>query len=252
MRRPSLTIRQKLMALIVALVAGVIVFLTTSQTTQHVASLTEHLRSKAATYGALIGRQARSAVAFSDRATASEVLGSVLADADVTAIVLYGDRHEPLYEHGDVSPWVARIGPVSDRVLATAGRITAITGVHPLEGAQGLLVIQLSTRSLEEARVSAYRTAALAAVAAFAMGLVFAWWITGRITRRLRAIAVVAGEVAEGNLKVPPLDASGSDEISLVASAFNAMVTQLRQQIARQRHQARRDHERLEALVVGR
>ncbi len=240
------------MALIAALVTGVIAFLATYQTSQHVDSLTENLRGKAATYGALVGKQATSAVAFSDRATAREVLASVLTDPDVTAIVLYGEEHEQLYIHGDVSPWVAKIEDVSDRVLATTGRITAITAVRPLEGPRGLLVIQLSTRSLDVARARARETAVATGLFAFAFGLVFAWWIAGRIARRLRAIAAVAATVAAGDFEVPPIDPSGHDEISLVVRAFNAMVAQLRQLLARQRHHAKREQERLEALVVAR
>ncbi|MCX5743457.1 MAG: HAMP domain-containing protein [Proteobacteria bacterium] len=82
-------------------------------------------------------------------------------------------------------------------------------------------------------------------------GILLAWWIAHDLERRLRVIAGVATAATAGDLTGHVGDET-SDEIGRVARAFDGMVTQLRHLIVRLRHAAKRDQDRLEALVTAR
>jgi len=86
----ALTISHKLIGLIVGLMVAVVGLLALYLSSQQVDAMSAALRTKAATYGSVMSSQAASAVAFSDRETAREVLHSIDVDADVASVVLYG------------------------------------------------------------------------------------------------------------------------------------------------------------------
>ena len=146
-RRLHLRIGHKLMLMIALLTTGVIGFLATYWTSHQIDSMTADLFRKAETYGALLSKQASSAVAFSDRATAEEVLSSLEIDDDVAAIVLFGAEQQVLYTHGKPSPWLSKVGDSEGRVVHTVGRISAITPVRSLEGPGGMLISRSRSRS---------------------------------------------------------------------------------------------------------
>jgi two-component system chemotaxis sensor kinase CheA len=102
-------------------------------------------------------------------------------------------------------------------------------------------VIELSTASLREARRHILWLAIVIAAAALLCGVALAWQLARRIARRLSAIANVATSVARGDLDHEPLVDTEADEIGALASAFNAMLEQMKQH-----------HERLERLVAER
>ena len=251
-RRFRLSIGHKLMLMIALLTTGVIGCLATYWTSQQIDRMTSDLRRKAGTYGTLVSRQASSAVAFSDRATAEEVLSSLKVDDEIASIVLFGTEHEVLYSHGDPSPWVSRVGDTEATVVHTVGRISAITPVRSLEGPRGMLIIQLSTNGLDSARTRVRVLALGTGLAAFFFSILVAWLISRRLSRRLGALADAAKAVAAGDLNGKVIVDRSSDEIGVVAGSFNEMVSQLRHLIVRLRHVSKRERERLEGLVVAR
>jgi two-component system chemotaxis sensor kinase CheA len=250
-RRFALTIYHKLIALIVALMVAVVGGLASYLSSQQIAAMTAALRTKAATYGSVMASQTTSAVAFADRETAREVLHSIDADADVAGVVLYGDGGTVLYSRGEttVRAGAAATGP---RVLDTGARLAAITPVTSLEGPRGELVIELSTHSLQAARARVYWLAFLTGCAALALGAIAAWLIARRLALRLRAIANVASAVAGGDLTQQPIDDPVRDEIGTLADAFSAMLSQIKQLLAHVQELARKEQDRLEALVAQR
>src|SRR3954470_16515124 len=100
MRRLSFSIHQKLVGLIVASMLAVVAFLAIYQSSQQISAMTSSLRRRAETYGSVMAPQVTSAIAFSDKETAREVLRSVDADADVTCVTLYGESGTKLYASG--------------------------------------------------------------------------------------------------------------------------------------------------------
>jgi len=248
----SFTIYHKLAAVIVALMVAVVGGLALYLSSHQIAAMTAALRTKAATYGSVMASQTTSAVAFSDRETAREVLHSIDADPDVASVVLYGDGGQPLYTRGTASPGLVPAGAVTARVVDAATRIVAIAPVVSLEGPRGVLMIELSTDSLQAARDRVHWLAFLTGLVAIAVGAIAARAIARRLALRLRAIANVASAVAAGDLSQQPIEDPRRDEIGTLAAAFNAMLAQLKQLIAHIQELARKEQDRLENLVAQR
>jgi len=76
-------------------------------------------------------------------------------------------------------------------------------------------------------------------LAAIAVGVLLAWWLASRLTRRLSALAGVADQVSAGQLGVRA-QLSGRDELSHLARALNLMLDALAQQVTQEK-QLRRD-----------
>lgn len=250
--RFTLTIYHKLIALIVALMVAVVGGLASYLSSQQIHEMTAALRTKAVTYGSVMASQTASAVAFSDRETAREVLHSIDADGDVAGVVLYGEQGMVLYSRGEITVAAGTASANAARVIDTDSRLAAITAVTSLEGPRGVLVIELSTRSLRAARSHVMWLAFVTGLAALTSGAIAAWLIARRLALRLRTIANVATAVAGGDLTQQPIDDPQRDEIGTLASAFNAMLSQLKQLIAHIKDLARKEQDRLEALVAQR
>ncbi|MBA2541515.1 MAG: HAMP domain-containing protein [Deltaproteobacteria bacterium] len=243
-----LQLHHRLIVMTVALVVVVIVCLATYLSSRQLHTLTEALRRKAAAYGTIMADGARSAVAFSDRETARETLSALDRDPEVASVTLYGSDGSVLYRRG--------ISEVADRrslgSFTTSSHLAIVTEVVALEGPRGTLAIEISTSSLDDAHEEVVRVAVIAGALALLVSLLVAWAIARRLSRRLRKIAGVASAVADGDLTQRPIDDRGSDEIGTVAVAFDAMLGQLRLLIERQAEMARREQERLEAIVAER
>lgn len=245
----ALTIYHKLILLIIALMIAVVGSLALYLSSQQIAAMTAALRTKAATYGSVMASQTTSAVAFADRETAREVLHSLDADGDVASVVLYGPGGHELYARGTATTGL----PLTARTAQTVelpSRIAAVVPVVSLEGPRGVLAIELSTESLRVARSKVRWLAFVTGVAALAGGAVAAWLIARRLALRLRAIANVASAVAAGDLSQRPIDDARRDEIGVLATAFNAMLAQIKQLIAHVQEMARKEQDRLEGLVA--
>src|SRR5262249_19159817 len=106
--RMRMSIRHKLLAVFIPAMIGVVGFLATFFSTRELDRITADLHRRAAIYGALASGQLKSAIAFSDRETAREVLSSLEIDPDISAIVLYGADRTRLYSHGAPEAWVER------------------------------------------------------------------------------------------------------------------------------------------------
>jgi len=250
--RFALTIYHKLIALIVALMVAVVGGLASYLSSQQIQEMTAALRTRAETYGSVMANQTTSAVAFSDRETAREVLHSIHADPDVASVALYGEGGIELYIRGTSTLPAGTPASAAPRVIDTGERLAAVTPVASLEGPRGVLVIELSKRSLESARSHVRWLAFATGSAALLLGAIAAWLIARRLALRLRAIANVASAVAGGDLTQRPIDDPTRDEIGTLATAFNAMLSQIQHLIAHIQDMARKEQDRLEGLVAQR
>lgn len=250
--RFALTIYHKLILLIVALMVAVVGSLALYLSSQQIQAMSTALRTKATTYGSVMASQTTSAVAFADRETAREVLQSINADSDVASVILYGSDGKELYARGTPTPGISVAGVTAVRTFDTEARIVAAVPVVSLEGPRGVLVIELSTASLHAARSDVRKLALATGLVALACGAIAAWLIARRLALRLRAIANVAGAVAGGDLTQQPIDDQRRDEIGALATAFNAMLAQIKQLLAHVQEMARKEQDRLENLVAQR
>ncbi len=197
-------------------------------TSRQLAQRGEYEDSNLDLYGDQYALELRSAVAFGDRATASEVLGPIASDPDVASATLFDGRGTVLYQWGAPSPWIGRAkrGVIAKRIVHQDGRSAVVAPVVSLEGPRGTLVIELGT----ETRFVQYRrligTSVLAALIALAVGVLAAWLVARSLTRRLAAIGRVALAATTDHDIV--VDDEGNDEIGVLAIAFNEMLAQLR------------------------
>ncbi len=250
----KLTITQKLVALIVLTTGAIVVFLSIYFPEQQIRASRATLEQKAATYGLLVSHQVASAVAFDDRETAREVFQSVAHDGDVDGLALLRADGTVLHSHGRKIAWLkaAARGVSEQKVVPIDHEIAVVAPVVSLEGPRGTLALELSTRGLEAEKARIRRTAVLAGALALCLGALLAYLIARSIGSRVEGIARVAGAVANGDLNQPTVRVRGSDEIAVLAEAFNAMLTKIRSLVDHIQKSAQEEQERLEGLVKAR
>ncbi len=247
-RRLQLDIGTKLMLTIALLITSVIGFLAVSWTSHQVTSITQDLERKAATYGAVIASQA----AASDPGSLRRNMGSLEVDSDVAAVVLLGAHDEVLYTRGTPSAWDRADREPDGGVVDADGRIASFTRLGATGQAQSTVIVELSTSRIDAERSSVRALTIGSGLVAFVLGVVAAWLIARRLSRRLRTLASAAKAFAAGDLDGHKLTDRSSDEIGTVVGAFNEMVSQLRHLIARARHASKRERDRLEGIVAAR
>jgi signal transduction histidine kinase len=247
LRPRNLSISEKLVGLIAILVTVIVSSLTAYLTSRQIAELTQSLVGRADIYGALLSSQLEPAIAFRDRVTAREVLGSLAIDPDVRLAVLCESSGQPLSAVGVDALAACRQFPSRDAraVMSFEDRVVVVAPVVSNEGPRGALIIQLSTARLHTGRRSVTLTAIAVGGLVLACAMVAAWLISRSIARRLRRIADVASAVTAGKLEHPPIVDPSADELGTLARAFNAMLSQLRVLIANVQEMARREQETL-------
>jgi len=242
------------LAKLVLLTSGVAVLVVLALTLyfdhRQMRELETSLRERASAYGRLLARQARSAVAFDDRETAREVLGSIAADADVVGLGLF-THGESLHVEGKLGKAAQRVGELlyEDRVYAVGDRLIAVARVASLEGPTGTLIVELSTQSLDAARRHHTRASLSFGGAILALALILTLFIARSMTRRIRAISQEAAAVAGGELEREPLLVDSTDELGDLAGSFNRMVGRLRELVKTIQDNAHEQQQRLESLV---
>ncbi|MEO8550021.1 MAG: ATP-binding protein [Kofleriaceae bacterium] len=231
MRRGWISIRTKLIAFIAIPIVAIVVAFTWYFTSRQLSERSRFEDLELDSYGDQFGLELRSVVAFAERATAREVLGPVTDDKDVISTTLFDGHGDVLYQSGKPAPWIdrAKVGVVAKRLVHGDGRSSVIVPVISREGPRGTFVLEISTqtRFTEERRLVASSVGA--ALVALLFGVLAAWLIARSIARRLRAIATAA---TTADIHATVVD-SGTDEIGVLATAFNDMFSRLRDDRAR-------------------
>ena len=222
------SIRTKLIAFIAIPIVAIVVTFAWYFTSRQSREDAAYADTDARVYGEQFAAELRSAVAFGDHATASEVLTPVTVDNDVVATTLFGSDGEVLYQSGAPSKWVqsARRGVLSQKLVHLDGRTSVVMPVTSLEGPRGTLVIEISSARRVAQGQMLVRNSILVALVALAFGVLVAFWIARSLASRLGAMAKVA-TIATSDLRVTVED-KGNDEIGMLATAFNEMLSQLR------------------------
>jgi signal transduction histidine kinase len=96
-------------------------------------------------------------------------------------------------------------------------------GIDPL----GALVVATPTTELRERLMTLLVRLAIAFGGALVIAVALAWYLSGRITRPVLALAKAADEVAEGRYEVAVPEMSGGDEIADLAQSFREMAERL-------------------------
>ena len=236
-----LSIQHKLIGLCAVMIVAIVGFLSVWFSVRQIRSLRVEQSERIGAYGTLLAHQLRSAIAFGDHETAREVLDTI--DPSVVAVILYGDDGSELYRAGQPDAWVERVrgGVGASTIVHGRGRISVVEPVRSLEGPEGTLVVQMSNAASREQQRSATWLALWIGLGTLAVGVAAAWWIARSFTRRIGAIARVAGTVSRGDLGAEVVVDRSTDEIGDLATAFSHMLGQLRT-----------EHQRLEQHVGDR
>lgn len=253
-RTGGISIQQKLVGLILLLLAVVTGGLAIYFPSRQMADQSVVLGTKGQTYGLLLAKQLEPAVAFDDRQTAREVFDAVAQDSDVLAVALYAEDGRLIEAHGwvDARTEARARGAETISSRTYSDRIGVVAPVVSLEGPKGTLALELSTKPLTETRRRVMRTAILAGLVALFASSVIAWFIGRSLTRRIRRLSGAAAEVAAGNLEQQPIDDPARDEIGHLSRDFNSMLARIRDLIAEMNARAKREEARLEGLVAAR
>jgi HAMP domain-containing protein/HPt (histidine-containing phosphotransfer) domain-containing protein len=249
--KARVSITYKLLGLIGLTTGAVVLFLVIYFPAQQIAASHADLQRKAATYGVLVSRQVAPAIAFDDRETAREIFEAVAQDEDVESLELITSKGEVLHAHGVPGAWAenAKQGVQKQVLVEPEGRIGVVAPVVSAEGPRGTLVIELSTQNLEDQKARITRTAMIAGATALVLGMLIAFLIARSLGRRIGSIADTASAVAAGDLDRPLVVDRGHDEITVLAAAFNAMLSQIRSLFAQIKASAEEEQARLGALV---
>lgn len=224
----SILARLMVLAALPAVLAAVVVGIALERR-QH-AQWTARLEEKLERYARLGAEQVQSAVAYNDRETAREVLGAISHDPEIVGIQLYDDRGRALHDRGF---HVAEANlPSRGAPFALQGNLVLAVPVIPDEGPTGTLVLSVTTAHAAAEQVHARTlTVAIGGIAVL-LAILLAYAIARGLSRRIRGVEQVAIRVADGDLRVPPLAVTGSDEISRTAAAVNQMLGHLGELIA--------------------
>lgn len=253
-RRFGLSIGQKLGLLILGLQLAIVAALGVYFERLQARSLTQALRNKADTYAQLVASQTASAVAFNDKETAREVFDAVASDPDLLGAVLWDKKGNALHSWGTPGSVAqnAKYGVPQRKVFELPDRILAVSPVVSREGPSGTLALEFTKAQLVQTRAELTQAGALAGGLALLFGGALALLIAQSFARRLRAIAVVAEQVAAGDLSQDPVADPTRDEIGSLARSFTTMLEQIRRLFGKIQRQAAQEQQRLEGLVNAR
>lgn len=210
---------------------------------------------RAHVYAGLASQQLRSAVAFSDRETAREVLSALAKDRVIDSVAVYSAAGELLHGEGkptDLAQRAGRIRAAKTDIYDLPGRVLAVAPVQALEGARGTVVVELSTQSLIEMRRRLTFGALWVGGAALALGVVLAWLIARSLGQRIEAVASAASVMSSGNLDHQIEIRGPNDELGLLALGFNAMSRKVKELVEHIQRTASQESARLERLVTQR
>lgn len=248
-------IRVKLIGVMVAMVVLIVCPLATYFPTHELEEFRKALHDRADVYAALTSQQLRSAIAFDDRETAREVVDALAKDPVLDGVAVYSASGQVLHRAGSLSEVANRVGRVWKGSIATydlPGRILAVAPIRSLEGARGILVLELSTRPLQATQRRLVLGALGIGAAALLCGGGVAWLIARSLARRIEVIAHAASAMGRGELDEPIVVTGPNDEIGLLSHGFNAMRAKVQELVAHIQQVGRDESARLERLVKRR
>ena len=178
------------------------------------------------------------------RVTFIDEAGRVIGDSEVA------ERDLPGVENHNQRPEVIN---ARARGVGRAGRYSATAGIDMVYAAASvrdspisIVRLALPLVSVREQLAPIWRTSLLALGAGVLAALLLSWMMSNWLTRRVRAIADVAGRYSRGDLSRPTRD-YGDDEIGQVARVLDDSV----QELGKRLDESRRTRARMEAILGG-
>jgi signal transduction histidine kinase len=224
------SIRSKLLALTLLAILAPIWGLLVIMGEREIAEIRRDMLTSSALIGSVIAEYGAAALAFDSRPAAEEALQVLAENQRFLDAALY-DKAGALfasYRRPSGAPalpgWPAA---AAERATLEGDRITVVYPIEQGHERFGTLVLHTSIAPLTS-RVHAYLWGLLwLTLGVIAASLTLAWALERIVTRRLLELANVAREIAKREDYTVRANDRGSDEIGLLAAAFNGMLAEI-------------------------
>jgi methyl-accepting chemotaxis protein len=265
----TFSITRKFVSLVVVLLLAVSVFIAifvpARQEQQMLASMSE----KAQIVATVIASNVAPALVFEDATTIKASLETLKSLPDARFGMVFNMQKSSVADYGTQSAAQykaqidAELGKTMPQVLELPGMLVAVVPIVSNGASQGTFVVGFSTETMEmNIRQSRWVVIGIGTAILLVGGVIFGF-LTLQIVKPLRALARAAREVAAGNINVE-VQASTTDEIGVLASAFNIMITNIRSSMseiqqnadiakraAQEAHEARKASEEQQEYLSG-
>ena len=153
-------------------------------------------------------------------------------DPQFAAANLIGGPGGAATQAGELRPLIEQVEKQGREALRTIGsgeagetfRALPLTGVEG--NLLGVLLVGSSRRELVQLEKFLRWTGVIVAAGGILLGILLSWWATARVTRPVRKLVESAEKVAAGNWNAT-VEAASTDEMGLLARAFNRMTREL-------------------------
>lgn len=147
------------------------------------------------------------------------------------------EREEEREEFEETREFLASPAGYSEQKLEDLGQTLVLTrSVAGVAGPELTIRVGKSLKPTEDALEDLSGTFLRLGLVALLISAVLAWFLAARITKPLRRLTALSGEVAGDGLSVRmPLEEAGSDEVRTLSVAFNGMLDRLEDAFERQR-----------------
>jgi PAS domain S-box-containing protein len=184
------------------------------------------------THAQVVSANSSAFLASGDRQGAHEVLSALRAKPSVIAAVIYTERGQPFARYvPDPSVPLPRT-VLSDGFVDRGDRYEMFYTIRHGQKRVGTLFIACDQRD-RDSRLRQYGIiAAGTALFSLIIALILSWSLQGSISGPIVALARVVRIVTEKksfNVRVPPADLGGNDEIAELMTGFNSMLAEIEQ-----------------------
>ncbi len=265
----TFSITRKFVSLVVVLLLAVSVFIAIFVPARQEQQMLMSMSEKAQIVATVIASNIAPALVFEDATTIKASLETLKSLPDARFGFVFNAQKGSVAEYGAQtavqykSQIDAELGKAAPQVLGVQGMLIAVVPIVSNGASQGTLVVGFSTETLEmNIRQSRWVMIGIG-MAILLVGSMIFGFLTLQIVKPLRALARAAREVSEGNINVE-VQASTTDEIGVLAGAFNIMITNIRssmseiqqsadaaQRAAQEAHEARQASEEQQAYLSG-
>jgi signal transduction histidine kinase len=242
----SLGIQQKFIALALALLVCVSLFIAWFFPMRQEQEMSEYLNQKALVLAEVTAYSTAAGVMFDDTSSVRTALDGVKGLPDVLFVITYNTQGMQMgaVKQGNAKPHQSIIDTVRASlvpIVYEARDLTVAAVPITLNNAtHGQLVLGLTRRFLrDDVQRSRRLTLAVSAAILLLGGLIF-YWQTSRLVRPIKTLEAAAEQVSEGVLSIEAVPVASHDEIGTLTGVFNQMVANLRdyvQRVERQSHE---------------
>ena len=265
----TFSITRKFVSLVVVLLLAVSVFIAIFVPARQEQQMLGSMSEKAQIVATVIASNIAPALVFEDATTIKSSLETLKSLPDARFGLVFNAQKGSVAEYGTQaavqykSQIDGELGKAAPQVLDAPGMLIAVVPIVSNGASQGTLVVGFSTETLEmNIRQSRWVMIGIG-MAILLVGSMIFGFLTLQIVKPLRALARAAREVSDGNINVE-VRASTTDEIGVLAGAFNIMIANIRssmseiqqsadaaQRAAQEAHEARHASEEQQAYLSG-